>query len=84
MGAFLLIVLAAVVLAVGVDALVSAVSRHVWLAPAVTIAAQVFMGMWFGAAGFILATPFTVVAMVVIHKLYLEAALGDRARPSGE
>ena len=54
------------------------------LAPAVTIAAQVFMGMWFGAAGFILAAPFTVVAMVIIHKLYIEEALGDRARPSGE
>jgi len=47
------------------------------LAPAVTIAAQVFMGMWFGVAGFILAAPLTVVAMVLVRKLYIEAALGD-------
>jgi len=48
------------------------------LAPAVTIAAQVFMGLWFGAAGFILAAPLTVVAMVLVRKLYIEAALGDK------
>ena len=47
------------------------------LAPAVTIAAQIFMGLWFGAAGFILAAPITVVAMVLVRKLYIEAALGD-------
>ena len=47
------------------------------LTPAVTIAAQVFMGLWLGAAGFILAAPLTVVAMVLVRKLYIEATLGD-------
>ncbi len=53
--------------------------KTVRLAPAVTIAAQVFMGLWFGVAGFILAAPLTVVAMVLVRKLYIEAALGDTA-----
>ncbi len=47
------------------------------LAPAVTIAAQVFMGLWFGVAGFVLAAPLTVAGMVLVRKLYIEAALGD-------
>ncbi len=48
------------------------------VAPAVTIAAQVLMGIWFGAAGIILAAPLTVVAIVLVRKLYIEAALGDK------
>ncbi len=57
--------------------------KTVRLAPAVTIAAQALMGLWFGVAGFILAAPLTVVAMVLVHKLYVEAALGDTGEPPG-
>ena len=54
------------------------------VAPAVMIAAQVFMGIWFGAAGIILAAPLTVVSMVLVRKLYIEAALGDKMGSTGE
>lgn len=51
--------------------------KAVELPPAVSILAQVLMGLAFGAVGFVLAAPLTVVVMVMVQKLYVEATLGD-------
>ncbi len=51
--------------------------KAIHLAPAVTIAAQVLLGLVFGLAGFILAAPVTVLGMVLVQKLYVEAVLGE-------
>lgn len=51
--------------------------KAIRLPPAVAISAQVFFGLVFGVAGFILAAPVTVVIMVALEKLYVEAALGE-------
>lgn len=46
--------------------------RVVNLAPALLISVQVLMGTLFGALGLILAAPITVVAMILVKKLYVE------------
>ncbi|MCG6113864.1 MAG: AI-2E family transporter [Mesorhizobium sp.] len=46
--------------------------KAVDLAPALLIAAQVLMGTLFGALGLIMAAPLTVVAMVMVRKLYMD------------
>ncbi len=51
--------------------------KAVRLAPAVTISAQVLMGLWFGVAGLVLAAPLTVVVQVLVARLYLGAVLGE-------
>ena len=51
--------------------------RSVALPPALTIAAQVLLGVLVGALGVILATPLAAAALVVVNRLYVEETLGD-------
>ncbi|MDZ4802321.1 MAG: AI-2E family transporter [Bryobacteraceae bacterium] len=51
------------------------------LPPALTIAAQIGLGLLFGFAGVALATPLTVVGMVMVRMLYIEDVLGDKPEP---
>ena len=51
--------------------------RSVALPPALTIAAQVLLGVLVGALGVILATPLAATALVVVNRLYVEETLGD-------
>lgn len=53
--------------------------KAVDLAPALLISVQVLLSLVFGVVGLILAAPLTVVAMVAVEKLWIEAALGDSA-----
>jgi predicted PurR-regulated permease PerM len=56
------------------------VQRHsVALPPALTIAAQVLLGVLLGVLGIALATPLAAMAMVAVNSLYVEALLGDEA-----
>jgi predicted PurR-regulated permease PerM len=60
--------------------------RSVRLPPALTIAAQVLLGVVTGALGVLFATPLTAAAVTLIQKLYVEDALGDTkvsSRPAG-
>jgi predicted PurR-regulated permease PerM len=50
------------------------------LPPVLTITSQIFAGIWVGPIGVTLATPLTVVLMVLVRRLYIEAYLGDRGR----
>jgi predicted PurR-regulated permease PerM len=49
--------------------------RAVSLPPALLISAQVILPMLFGFPGLLLATPLTVLLMVVVRKLYVESVL---------
>lgn len=51
--------------------------RMVSLPPALTIAMQVFAGVFAGAIGLVLATPLTVAGMVLVRRLYVEGVLGE-------
>jgi predicted PurR-regulated permease PerM len=51
--------------------------RVVSLPPALVLAAQVLMGVLFGAWGIILATPLTAALLVLVQMLYIEDILGD-------
>lgn len=51
--------------------------RSVRLPPALTISAQILMGVLLGGLGFVLATPLTAAVVVLIKKLYVEDALGE-------
>ena len=51
--------------------------RSVSLPPALTIAAQVLLGVLLGALGVTLATPLAAAAMVAIKRLYVEEVLED-------
>jgi len=51
--------------------------RTVSLPPALTISAQVLLGVLLGAIGLLLATPLTAMALVLVKMLYVEDALGD-------
>lgn len=51
--------------------------RTVRLPPALTIIAQVILGVMLGALGLLLATPLTAAALVLVKKLYVEDTLGD-------
>lgn len=53
--------------------------KMVRIPPAVTILAQVLLGLAFGILGLFLATPLTVCAVLLVRRLYLEGALGDRS-----
>ena len=57
--------------------------KAIRLAPAVTIAAQVLMGLWFGVAGLILAAPLTVIMQVLVTELYVGAVLGEAGDDAG-
>ena len=49
--------------------------RSVKLPPAVTVGAQVVLGVLIGPIGVIFATPVTAVTAVMIHQLYVKDAL---------
>jgi predicted PurR-regulated permease PerM len=51
--------------------------RSVKLPPALTIGAQVVLGVLVGALGVVFATPLTAVFVVLLGKLYIEDTLGD-------
>ena len=55
--------------------------RVVDIAPVVLISMQVLMSALFGAMGLVLAAPVTLVAMIVIRKLYVEDVLGEPPSP---
>ena len=56
--------------------------KMVRLPPAMTLAAQVFMGVLFGPLGVILAMPFAAAALVVVRMVYVGDVLGDEeAKP---
>lgn len=57
--------------------------RAVSLPPALTVGAQVLLGMLLGFAGLMLATPLAAAAMVAVRMLYVEDLLGDRAPAPG-
>jgi predicted PurR-regulated permease PerM len=52
--------------------------RAVELPPAVTILAQLLLGLLAGVLGLALATPLTAAAITLVRMLYVEGALGDR------
>jgi predicted PurR-regulated permease PerM len=54
------------------------------LPPALTIVMQVLLGAVFGLAGVALATPLTVVLVVVASMLYVQDVLGDPVRTPSE
>lgn len=62
-------------------------NRMVDLPPAITIFGIIAAGILFGAAGVLLATPLTIVVLVLVRRLYLEEdkhevlASGDRQAP---
>jgi predicted PurR-regulated permease PerM len=49
------------------------------LPPALLLIAQVVFGTLLGVLGVMLATPVTATLMVIVRRLYVEDALGDRA-----
>jgi len=51
--------------------------RTVSLPPALTIFAQVLFGVMVGSLGFVLATPLTAAALVLVKMLYIEDTLKD-------
>jgi predicted PurR-regulated permease PerM len=57
--------------------------RTVSLPPVLTIASQLFAGIWVGPIGVTLAMPLTVVLKSLVRTLYLEAYLGDYRREAG-
>lgn len=57
--------------------------RTVSLPPALTIAAQVLLGVLLGGLGVVLATPLTAVALVLVKMLYVEDVLGDPVEVRG-
>ena len=59
-------------------------ARSVDLPPALTLFSLVAFGLLFGIPGVLLATPLTVVAYVMVRKLYVTDALGEDLTPSGD
>jgi predicted PurR-regulated permease PerM len=47
--------------------------------PGYTLAGQVVLGSIFGVAGLTFATPVLVIATILVNRLYVEDALGDRS-----
>ena len=54
--------------------------RSVQLPPALTIGAQVLLGVLTGAVGVLVATPLTAAIVVLVQRLYVEDALENPAR----
>jgi predicted PurR-regulated permease PerM len=52
--------------------------RTVSLPPALTITAQVLLGILAGGLGIIVATPLTAALLVFVKMLYIEDILGDK------
>jgi predicted PurR-regulated permease PerM len=60
--------------------LVPLVQRRVaHLPPALTLAAQLILGVLAGLVGLLFATPLVAAAMVLVRTIYVEDTLGDRA-----
>jgi len=49
------------------------------LPPAVTILAQLLLGLLAGVLGLAMATPLTAAAITLVRMLYVEDVLGDRS-----
>ncbi len=47
--------------------------------PALVIIAQVFIGLFSGVLGLILATPIMVIILVVVKMVYIHDILGDES-----
>jgi predicted PurR-regulated permease PerM len=58
--------------------------RTVSLPPAILLSAQLLMGILFGFLGVLLATPFSVVIIVLVQMLYVQDVLGNRVRILGD
>lgn len=58
--------------------------RTVSLPPALTIFTQVLFGVMVGSLGFVLATPLTAAALVLVKMLYIEDALKDSFEPDSD
>lgn len=58
--------------------------RVVSLPPAVLLSSQLALGILFGLVGVVLATPLTVVAIVLVQMLYVQQALGDPVEVLGD
>jgi len=56
--------------------------RAVKIPPALTVLAQVLLGVLVGGFGLILATPLTAVSLVLVNELYIKDALGERPKKS--
>jgi predicted PurR-regulated permease PerM len=56
--------------------------RMVYLPPAFTIITQILMGSLLGILGFVLATPFAAV-LLVLSRVYRARVLGDHAALEG-
>ncbi|BES70281.1 AI-2E family transporter [Marinobacter nanhaiticus D15-8W] len=54
--------------------------RNLAIAPALLLAVQLLMSLMFGVLGLLLATPLTVVALVLVRLLYIRKVLGDSIR----
>jgi predicted PurR-regulated permease PerM len=52
--------------------------RSVDVPPLLTMSAQVVLGTMLGMLGVVFAMPLTACAMVLVGRLYVEDALGDR------
>ena len=52
--------------------------RVVHLPPALTLSAQITLGLLAGFLGLLFATPLTAAALVLIRMVYVEDVLGDR------
>ena len=52
------------------------------LRPALTLSAQLALGLLTGFVGVIVATPLTAVCIVIVQTLYIQDVLGDRAQTS--
>ncbi|HYH42689.1 MAG TPA: AI-2E family transporter, partial [Burkholderiales bacterium] len=52
--------------------------RSLQIPPMITISAQVVLGTLLGVVGIIFATPLTACFMVLVQRLYVEDALGDK------
>jgi predicted PurR-regulated permease PerM len=53
--------------------------QTVWLPPALSIVAQVLLGVLIGPIGVIMGHPLTAVTIVVVKMLYVEDVMGDEA-----
>ncbi len=58
--------------------------RTVELPPALTVIAQIMLGVTIGGLGLVLATPIVAVAMVLVQKAYIENVLGDRSSEAAD
>lgn len=57
--------------------------QTVELPPAITVVAQLVLGLLIGGLGLVLATPILAVVMVVVQMLYIQDVLGDNEKVMG-